>query len=114
VYEYNAIVVSVYDGDTFRADVDLGFGTWLKNQPIRVHGIDTPELGTVEGKAARYEALLLLPVGSKVTLRTFKDAREKYGRYLGKVTLPDGSDYATALVEKGLAKPYFGDKKEPP
>ena len=92
-------------------DIDLGFGNWTKSQPIRIYGVDAPELGTTEGKAAREFTVALIPPGTKVVLTTFKDAKEKYGRYLGKVTLPDGADLGDILVAAGHAKPYFGGKR---
>ncbi len=108
MYQYNAITVSNYDADTFRLDVDLGFGNWTKSQPIRVYGIDAPEMTTAEGKEAKAFVASLVPAGTKVVLTTFKDAKEKYGRYLGKITLPDGRDLAETIVAAGHAKPYFG------
>lgn len=108
MYQYHAITVSNYDADTLRFDIDLGFGNWTKSQPVRVYGIDAPELSTPEGKAARDFVRALLPSGSKVVLSTFRDTREKYGRYLGKITLADGSDLAERLIAANHAKPYFG------
>ena len=111
MYEYNTKIISLYDGDTVRADIDLGFGLWIKNQPIRIYGIDSPELSTDAGKAARVFSSSILAVGSSVILTTHKDDKEKYGRYLGKITLPDGSDYGTQMINGGFAKPYFGGAK---
>jgi micrococcal nuclease len=118
MFEYKARIVSVYDGDTIRADIDLGFGIWTKNQPIRVYGIDAPELGTVAGRAARDFAIKNLlhngEAGLEVTLRTYKDRKEKYGRYLGSITLPDGTDFSGLMVSEGHAVPYFGGVRETP
>jgi endonuclease YncB( thermonuclease family) len=54
-----------------------------------------------------------MPACLIVTLQTFKDSKEKYGRYLAKITLPDGSDFASAMVAAGHAVPYFGGTKTP-
>lgn len=108
MYQYNAIVVGNFDADSLRVDTDLGFGNWTKNQPIRLYGVDAPELTTPEGKAAKAFVAALVPPGTKVVLTTFKDAKEKYGRYLGKVVLLDGSDLADTLVAAGHARTYFG------
>jgi micrococcal nuclease len=113
MFEYRATIISVYDGDTCRADIDCGFGVTLKNQQLRVHGIDTPEMHTATGPAARDFARALMPACLIVTLQTFKDSKEKYGRYLAKITLPDGSDFASAMVAAGHAVPYFGGTKTP-
>lgn len=37
-YRYSATVTAVHDGDTFTADVDLGFGVWLRKQTFRLLG----------------------------------------------------------------------------
>lgn len=34
----------VIDGDTVVLDIDLGFDTWLRNQTIRLYGLNTPEI----------------------------------------------------------------------
>ena len=46
MYEYRCKLIKVIDGDTIDIDIDLGFGVWMKNQRIRMHGIDTPESRT--------------------------------------------------------------------
>ena len=43
MYEYRARVIKVIDGDTVDVDIDLGFGVWLKDERVRIMGIDTPE-----------------------------------------------------------------------
>ena len=42
----NCKMVRVVDGDTVDVDIDLGFGVWMRNQRIRMYGIDTPESRT--------------------------------------------------------------------
>lgn len=108
MYQYNAIVFSTWDADTYRMDVDVGFGIWTKKQRIRLYGANSKERGTPEGKAARAFLLTIMPLGTKVVLTTFKDATEKYGRYLGRITLPDGTDVAETLIAAGHAVSYFG------
>ena len=44
LYHYRAVVISVYDGDTCRMDIDLGLDIWQKNEKIRLVRINTPEL----------------------------------------------------------------------
>ena len=46
MYQYKAQLIKVVDGDTIEVDFDLGFGVWLRNQRIRLYGIDTPESRT--------------------------------------------------------------------
>ena len=49
-------VISVYDGDTFRVDIDSLPPIVGKNIPIRLNGVDTPE---IRGKC-QYEKDLAL------------------------------------------------------
>ena len=44
MYEYKAQVVKVIDGDTVDVDIDLGFGIWLKDERVRIMGIDTQKV----------------------------------------------------------------------
>ena len=46
MYEYRCKVVKVIDGDTVDVDIDLGFGIILKDERVRIMGIDTPESRT--------------------------------------------------------------------
>ena len=46
MYEYRANINRVVDGDTVDVDIDLGFGVWMKDERVRLAGIDTPESRT--------------------------------------------------------------------
>lgn len=81
MYEYSATVISVYDGDTVTVSVDLGFHI-SQTMSVRLARINSPE-----GLEARDYLRSILPVGTRVTLVTHKDGREKYGRYLADVYL---------------------------
>jgi micrococcal nuclease len=116
MYEYKAHIVDVYDGDTLRADIDLGFGVWIKNQSVRWLEIDTPELRgeeREEGLAARdYVRSLILD--KDVILKTYKDEKGKYGRWLAEVYFIDteiiewNNSINEHLIQKGYAIPYPG------
>ena len=89
MYEYKAICIAVYDGDTITVDIDLGFGIWMKKQKIRLYGINAPELrgGTIETKAAgraSRDRLRELILDKEIRIKTHKeDKKGKYGRWLG-------------------------------
>jgi endonuclease YncB( thermonuclease family) len=91
---------------TVHLDIDLGFFTWIIDRSVRIAGINAPELSTAEGKTARDFSMTLLPVGTKVQLRSH--SLDKYGRVLGSITLPDGTDYGVAMVAAGMAVLYDG------
>ena len=94
MYEYNCNVVKVVDGDTVDVDIDLGFGMWLKNERIRLYGIDTPESRTrdpEEKQAGLYAKKVVqdyLPKNKPATLVTIKDKGGKFGRTLGMFIIP--------------------------
>jgi endonuclease YncB( thermonuclease family) len=110
---YPARCVTVHDGDTATFDIDLGFGVELPAQSwtgttllaCRVKGINAPELNTPEGKTARDYAQTILRPGDICQLTSH--GWDKYGgRYDGTITLPDGRDFATVMLETGHAVPF--------
>ena len=120
MYEYKAQVVKVIDGDTVDVDIDLGFGIWLKDERVRIMGIDTPESRTrdkeekVFGNAAKDRLKEML--GKDTVLRTQvnkdgEDMKGKFGRILGDFVYGD-STVAKTLVEEGHAVEYWGQAKE--
>ena len=86
-YTYDVEVVSVYDGDTIRVNIDLGFGhVWKgsdgKGVKIRLFGINTPEVRgeqREEGLKSKQYLINLLS-GERVVLKTRRDKTGKYGR----------------------------------
>lgn len=117
MYEYRAIIYSVYDGDTLRANVDLGFRIWAHGVPFRLARVDAPELlkSDARGRVARDYVLETVPVDSEVFIRTYKDQQEKYGRWLADI-YPDGFDgfcVNDRLVELGYALYWDGTGARP-
>ena len=121
MYEYRAKVVKVVDGDTVDVDIDLGFGVWLKDERVRIMGIDTPESRTrdktekVFGLAAKARLKELL--GKQTILKTQvgkggEDMKGKFGRILGDFIAPDGRLVTEIMIEEGHCVPYFGGSKE--
>ena len=54
MYEYRCRIDRVVDGDTVDVDIDLGFGVWLREERVRMYGIDTPESRTRDLVEKRY------------------------------------------------------------
>lgn len=108
LYKYSAKVISVYDGDTIRVDIDLGLKTWLKNESIRLHRINAPEVRGIEkamGLKSR-DFLRKLILKKSVIIQTVKDQKGKYGRYLGEIWLEKDGKYVNVndlLVKEGFA-----------
>ena len=109
-------IVEVYDGDTFKIDLEGIHPIFGDDIPIRVRGIDTPEIrGSSEQiKAMAVEARELtkriLTNGHRIELRN--PERGKYFRIVAEVWV-DGKTLADQLKAKGLAKDYDGEGKRP-
>ena len=109
MYEYNAIVDRVVDGDTIDCTIDLGFHTWKKIR-VRMEGINTPESRTRDleekkrGLAAKDRLIELLGDGN-FTLQSHGVG--KYGRCLGTIFVKD-VDVNKTLINEGHATEYFG------
>lgn len=106
MYEYQASVLRVIDGDTIDVEVDLGMHVFTKTR-LRLLGINAPEKNTAAGKDALRYLAGVLPVGSLVVIRTEKDKTEKYGRWLATV-LAGLDDVNEMMVETGHAVHYDG------
>lgn len=117
MYEYAGTIVRVIDGDTVDVTLDLGLDIHV-NQRLRLVGVNAPEKNTPEGMAAKaWMEQYLLP-GDTVVVKTVKDHKEKYGRYLASVRAAPHAwkgtldiDIATELVKAGHAVPYDGGKR---
>ena len=110
MYEYTAKVTNVVDGDTIDVDIDLGFDVHI-NTRLRLAGVNCAELNTPEGVLARRWTQYNL-LGTTVTIKTDKDKKEKYGRYLAVVEVPSWSyNFNDALIKKGYAVAYDGKGK---
>jgi len=121
MYEYRAYVIKVVDGDTVDVDIDLGFGVMLKEERVRIMGIDTPESRTSDkveklfGLAAKNRLKELL--GKECVLKTQinkngEDMKGKFGRILGDFVAKDGRMVTDILIEEGHCVAYFGGSKE--
>jgi endonuclease YncB( thermonuclease family) len=108
-----ADVISVYDGDTFKAQAHPWPGMSI-DVSVRVNGVDTPEIrGKCEAEkqaaiAARDYVRDVL--GESVILKNVK--RGKYaGRVVADVYLTDGRSLTGLLIASGLGRAYDGGKR---
>ena len=111
------------DGDTVDVDIDLGFDIMLRDERVRIMGIDTPESRTRDkvekkfGLASKARLKELIGGKSGPILKTQinkkgEDMRGKFGRILGDFVTDDGRMVTDILVEEGHAVAYFGGSKE--
>lgn len=123
--EYDVTVIKVVDGDTVDVDIDLGFGVCLKDERVRIMGIDTPESRTSDkveklfGTAAKKRLYSLLEKDAKLITTEDKngeDMKGKFGRILGDfyVERYEGKKekVTDVMIEEGHAVAYFGGSKE--
>jgi micrococcal nuclease len=118
--EYDVVVVKVVDGDTIDVDIDLGFGVTLRDERVRIMGIDTPESRTRDkvedlfGEAAKARLAQLMKDGGKLITtedRKGEDMKGKFGRILGDFKIGDKL-VTDILIEEGHAVAYFGGNKD--
>jgi micrococcal nuclease len=126
MYEYRTTINRVVDGDTVDVDIDLGFGVWLKDERVRIMGIDTPESRTRDsvekkfGLAAKARLKSLLGKTAVLKTRVAKDGEDmkgKFGRILGDFEVYYAAEdrYCLAgeiLIKEGYAVLYEGQSKE--
>jgi endonuclease YncB( thermonuclease family) len=89
--KYPVTVLAAHDGDTVTVDVDLGFRVTIHAQPLRLFGVNCPELPTVAGIAAQtFTRQWLKDHHAPHMLVQSGDGRDKYGRLLGRLIAADG------------------------
>tara|TARA_R110002012_G_scaffold53722_1_gene137976 strand:+ start:2495 stop:2923 length:429 start_codon:yes stop_codon:yes gene_type:complete len=120
-YIFKAIVSKIVDGDTmYVTDISLGFGQYNRGDTgrgicLRLNGIDTPESRTRDleekqyGLAAKAFVQAFSPVGTEVTLRTYK--KGKYGRWLADIKV-GGKWLCKELLRNHHAVEYEGQNKK--
>ena len=116
-----AKVLKVYDGDS------LTIGALYNNQlvkfNVRIFGIDCDEMKggtTVTRKNAKLAKMFVehMVLNKIITINVLnnktyegKNMKEKFGRLLSIITI-DNKNVADELIHYGLARKYFGEKKD--
>lgn len=104
MYEYKAMVIKIIDGDTLHLNIDLGFNVNYTNQIVRLARINCPELSTDIGKQVK-DIVSKLLLNKQVIIKTIKDNKDKYGRYLAEVYL-DNLNINDYLLDNNYALKY--------
>ena len=117
MYEYRAKIVRVIDGDTVDVDIDLGFGVWMKDERVRIMGIDTPESRTrdkVEKKFGKLAKQFLVDwIEQYDHILVESSAKGKFGRILGNLYDPEKKEcWNEMAIEAHHAVPYEGQSKD--
>jgi len=117
--QYDVKVLKVVDGDTVDVDIDLGFGITLRDERVRIMGIDTPESRTsdkvekVFGLASKNRLKELLHKDAVLITyedKNGEDMKGKFGRILGDFKVGDKT-VTEILIEEGHAVKYHGQNK---
>ena len=111
----NVSVASVYDGDTFKINLNCSLSVYCEKVPVRVRGIDCPEIKGSTEKEKR-----LAQTAKTFTKHFLEDrpvslgncGRDKYFRLLCDVSNGSGKDLAQELLQHKLAYRYDGGKKK--
>lgn len=111
-YFYHCDVIRVIDGDKLIADIDIGFNIWLRNQRVRFHGINTPEIKGSERESGLVSKQFVIDtIEDREVMLHVVDKLDKYGRVLAIVYVANDLDgYVNLnklLVLKGFAEEYI-------
>jgi micrococcal nuclease len=117
MFEYNAKVKRIVDGDTLDAYIDLGFDVWVTKR-IRFMGIDTPESRTRDkvekryGKGAKHRLVEMLE-GNDNIFKLKSHGTGKFGRVLGELFIDEFEGSVNdQMINEGHAVAYFGGSKQ--
>ena len=99
LYTYKLFNVQVIDGDTIKADINVGFDIVLKNRKIRLAGINAPETSkTIKGapnlklsegiKSKEIVASALMALSTTILFKSL-EKEDVFGRCLGIVFFLD-------------------------
>lgn len=124
MYEYKVKVLKVVDGDTVDVDIDLGFKVWLRNERVRLHGIDTPESRTRDLEEKKYglaaKNFLKTALKNGTVVMKVHD-RGKFGRILGELFVKDNEGHPVFenqisinehMIINKHAVAYYGQSKD--
>lgn len=109
----------IIDGDTIKANVQLGFGVTITRR-LRIAHVDAQPINTLQGQVAMATLAWLLNQAQEITAEYIED--DKWGRAIVNLyitpTQPHNPNFpqptepderinvATVLLSKKLAKPY--------
>ena len=110
----NVSIASVYDGDTFKINLNCSLAVYCEKVPVRVRGVDTAEIKgktqrekklAQQAKAFTKEFLSVAPVSLS------NCGRDKYFRLLCDVQNGNGQDLARELIKRDYGYSYQGGTK---
>ena len=111
LYHYKVSLTRIIDGDTIVGDVDVGFDITLKDQNIRLLGIDAPEMRGLEKPEGLKTKSFVIDVLTDQEVIICSDGRDSFGRILADVFYGDietetWTHLNKQLLEEGLAEKW--------
>ena len=106
MYVYTCRVMRVVDGDTCDLEVDIGFRLKIQDR-FRLYGINAPEPTGPDREAGNRAKVFLQDLVSshkELTVKTHKDDRGSFGRWLCVLFTPKGENINEKLVTGGHAQ----------
>lgn len=110
----NVSIASVYDGDTFKINLNCSLAVYCEKVPVRVLGVDTAEIKgqTEREKEMAQEAKAFTKKFlEKKPISLSNCGRDKYFRLLCDVTNGEGKNLAQELIKAKLGYEYWGGTK---
>ena len=114
---YNWKVIKVLDGDTVKFEAPWVPKPLKPEISVRVLGVDTPEkkprnkCDAEDALAQKASQFTKDKIANAKSIHVMPTDFDKYGgRILGHIII-DGKSLSDELLENGLAKPYYGEKK---
>ncbi len=110
----NVSIASVYDGDTFKINLNCSLAVYCEKVPVRMLGVDTPE---IKGQTEREKELAQQAKDftkkflAKGPISLSNCSRDKYFRLLCDVTNGEGKNLAKELIKARLGYEYWGGTK---
>lgn len=109
LYNYEAKILRIVDGDTVNLEMDLGMKIYFKTN-CRLSKINAPELSSTDpetrlkAQASKTYLSTLLPINSIVYLKS--TGLDKYGRSLAEIITKEGLSVNDEMVRSGHAVIY--------
>lgn len=110
----NVSIASVYDGDTFKINLNCSLAVYCEKVPVRVLGVDTAEIkGQTERekKLAQQAKEFTKNFLAQAPIALSNCTRDKYFRLLCDVTNGEGKNLAKELIKAKLGYEYWGGTK---
>lgn len=110
----NVSIASVYDGDTFKINLNCSLAVYCEKVPVRVLGVDTAEIKGETGREkemAQQAKAFTKKFLEKEPINLSNCSRDKYFRLLCDVTNGEGKNLAKELIKANLGYEYWGGTK---